>query len=122
MVDYFRVDDGKGRSEKKTHEVSFTEALVLPLCVGAFEFRHTDVVRKEAATKFGRFDALVTEFAQKAGIAIVDSSRYRPEIVDGIVHGVSVDVVDLEARRNGTDKGDVLDISKEFLSMPPVEP
>ena len=89
--------------------------------MGAFEFRHTDVVRKEASTKFGRFDAFVTEFAQEATVSLVDRRRYRPEIVDGIVHGVSVDVVDLEARRDGTDKGNVLDISKVFMSMSSVE-
>ena len=121
FVDDFRVDDSEGRTEKETHEVIAGEASVLPLRVGAFEFRHTDVVRKEASAELGGFDTFVTQFAQKATVSLVDSRRYRPEIVDRIVHGVSVNVVDLEARRNGTDEGDILDISKVFMSMPTVE-
>ena len=121
LVEDFGVYDGEGRTEEETHEVIAGETFVLPPRVGAFEFRHTDVVRKEAATELGGFDTFVTQFAQEATVSLVDSRRYRSEIVDRIVHGVSVDMVDLEARWDGTDKGDILDISKVFMSMPTVE-
>ena len=88
------VGDDEGRTDEDTEEFVAGEALVLPMRVGGFPFRHAGIALEDDAGVHGNDDAFVAEFAEEATVAVVDGTRYSTEVMDVVVKRVAVDVVD----------------------------
>ena len=82
------------RTDKDTEEFVAGEALVLPIRVGGFPLSHPLVAFEDDAGVHGNHDAVVAKFAEEASITVVDGSRYGAKIVDVVVKGIAVDMVD----------------------------
>lgn len=112
-----RINDGEGRTDKDTEEIFACETFVLPSGVGRFPFSHTCIAFEDDAGVHGNDDAVVTEFAEETSVAVVDGSRYGTEVIDVVVEGVTVDMVDCETGRDLSFEGEVLKAGEVHITV-----
>ena len=94
------VDDGEVVKEDG-HQVGAVETPVLLIRDILFDKRHTVEIAEEVrAPDFGGINTLVTEFAEEAAVAVVDSIGDTTEIGNKVVGGTSVDMVDSHTGRD----------------------
>ena len=71
-----------------------------------FDFGHTSEITEEIGSlHLFRVDAFVTEFAEKTAVAHVGTQVYLPEVLEPVVGGDAVDMVDGHAGFDRSDKG-----------------
>ena len=112
-----RVDAEVGTKED-LEEIGAGETIVLPLFVNGFPFSHAFVAfEDEIRMIHSDVDALVAEFAHEAAVAVVDGSRYSAKVPDGVIKGVSVDVVNGTSFRDFADEGEVLKAGEVHVTV-----
>ena len=88
------VDDGEVVKEDG-HQVGTVEVLVAVTRDILLDKRHTVEIAEEVrAPDVGWINTLVTEFAEKASVAVVDLIGDTSEVAEVVVGGYSVDMVD----------------------------
>ena len=71
---------------------------------GKFDVRHAvEVTQKIHAVNAHGVEALVGEFAGEAPITVVDGVRDLPQVLGSVVSGAAIDVIDSQARLDGSD-------------------
>ena len=113
-VDIF---DAEMRSDEELEEFLAFEASVLPVRVLGFPFCHTFVAGKDDTRKHSDDESVMAKFAHKAGIAAVNMSWHGTQVTDVIVERVPIDMVDLVAFRDITDKGAVFHFGEVFTAI-----
>ena len=114
------VGDGEGRTDKDAEEFVAGEALVLPMRVGGFPFSHPLEAVEDDAGVHGNDDAVVTEFAEEAAVAVVNGARHGTEIADVVVEMVAIYMVDSVAGWDLAFEGQVLKTSEKHIATLPV--
>ena len=103
FVFHFEVIDDKTIDIKITivnevFELFIGEFPVSPIRYGRFEFGHAVEITQEVGTvDVGSVDTLVTQFGYKSAIAAICSSVYLPEVLEPVVGGDAVDMVNSHA-------------------------
>ena len=113
-VDIF---DAEMRSEEELEEFLAFEASVLPVRVLGFPFCHTFITGKDDPRKHSDDEAVMAQFAHEAAVAGVDGRRHSTQVTDVIVERVPIDMVDLVAFRDITDKGAVFHFGEVFIAI-----
>ena len=94
------VDDGEVVKEDG-HQVGAVEVIVAEMRDILLDKRHAvEKAQEVRAPDFGWINTLVTEFAEKASVAVVDSIGDAAEVGDEVVGGTSVDVVNRHIGRD----------------------
>ena len=114
------VGDGEGRTDKDAEEFVAGETLVLPLLVRSFPLSHPLEAFEDDAGVHRDNDAVVTEFAEEAAVAVVDGTRHGTEIADVVVEMVAIYMVDGVASRDIAFEGQVLKASEKHIATLPV--
>ena len=114
------VGDDEGRADKDTEEFVAGEALVLPIRVGGFPFSHPLEALEDDAGVHRDDDAVVTEFAEEAAVAVVNGARHGTEVADVVVEMVAIYMVDGVAGGDIAFEGQVLKTSEKHIATLPV--
>ena len=106
--DFGGFGDAETVADEEKKEILAGELIVLPLFVCGFELGHAFVSFEDDAGVHPDVDAMIPEFAQEAAVTSVDGVLYSSQVVDVVVEGVPVDMVNDEALRNVASESEVL--------------
>ena len=108
------------RTDEDTEEFVAGETIVLPLRVGGFPFCHPLEAFEDDAGVHRDNDAVVTEFAEEAAVAVVNGARHGTEVADVVVEMVAIYMVDGVAGGDIAFEGQVLKTSEKHIATLPV--
>ena len=95
--DFGGFGDAETVADEEKKEILAGELIVLPLFVCGFELGHAFVSFEDDAGVHPDVDAMIPQFAQEAGVSVIDGFIYLAEVRWSVVKRVTVNVVDVLA-------------------------